>query len=612
MPGISGIISTGSTEDRTHALQDMVKCMMHETSYTCGTYANEGLGLWIGWVAHKGSFTDCMPIWNETKDVCLIFSGEDFTDPYEIIRLRTRGHACDPGNAGYLVHLYEEMGCRFIETLNGWFSGVLVDLPRKSVVVFNDRYGIDRVFLHEGKDGLYFSSGAKALLAVLPEAREFDPKALGEFLTCGCTLGSRSLYKGIHVLPPGALWTAEHGEIKKGSYFDLREWVGQQHFDEKQFATQVLDLFGGMVTKYSGGPFSVGVSLTGGLDSRMIAACLDVRPGEFPCYTFGSMYRDTFDVQVARQVAKACRQPHHVLVLGEEFLHEFPHYLEKAVYISDGYTGLSGAAELYVNSLARNLAPVRLTGNYGGELLRGVRAFKYRVPEGAFVNSDTEPYVLEARTTFQEQENSDAVTFALFYQAPLQGYGRRAIERSQIVLRTPFMDNNLVKLVYQAPPHLLRGAQLASAIISRYNPTLLKIPTDRGMLGDGSRLEGIIRRLCRGALIKAEYLANHGTPNWLAAITHFGLGGILERSFLGRDKFQHFRLWSRKRFSSYITGVLLEGGGDLEQFFDRRHIERMVREHVAGRQNYTDEIDKIMTLALACRVLLKGASFDGS
>ena len=92
----------------------MAKCLMHESFYTEGTYVNEELGLWLGWVNHEGSFSDCLPIWNEKRDICLFFSGEDFADQADIDALRTRGHKFGSDDASYLVHLYEEMGCEFL------------------------------------------------------------------------------------------------------------------------------------------------------------------------------------------------------------------------------------------------------------------------------------------------------------------------------------------------------------------------------------------------------------------------------------------------------------------------------------------------------------------
>jgi len=128
MPGITGFVGTGSPSDGKAALELMVKSMMHEPFFTSGTCVDERLGLYVGWTAHKGSFTDCLPIWNEARDVCLIFAGDEFTEPSELKGLKSRGHRFDLGDASYLVHLYEELGENFLARLNGWFSGVLIDL----------------------------------------------------------------------------------------------------------------------------------------------------------------------------------------------------------------------------------------------------------------------------------------------------------------------------------------------------------------------------------------------------------------------------------------------------------------------------------------------------
>ena len=85
--------------------------------------------------------------------------------------------------------------------------------------------------------------------------------------------------------------------------------------------------------------------------------------------------------------------------------------MEKAVYLSDGYLGMSGAAELYVNSLARDIAPVRLTGNWGSELLRRVRAFKFTEPRSGFLHPDLQPYIHEARESFMKLSLMNRLSF---------------------------------------------------------------------------------------------------------------------------------------------------------------------------------------------------------
>lgn len=606
MPGLVGIVSRKTFDHCDRTLRIMLASIQHEKFYSSGMYDNPSMSVYVGWNCLSNSDCDCLPATNQAKDVVLFLIGEVFDNGD---RIASSGGGSGNKIARALIRLYEKCGEKFFDNLNGCYCGLLLDTVRGTAFLFNDRYGMYRLFVHEAKDGFYFSSEGKALLAALPQLREFDPKGVGEFLTCGCTLASRSLYKGVNVLPGGALWTVENGEIKKkGRYFNRKDWLGQERLDQKRFLQVAVDSFGGLVNRYTEGFSPVGISLTGGLDSRMIMACLPKLPGEFPCYTFGSMYRDTFDVQTARQVAKACGQPHHELVLGEAFLNDFPRYLERAIFISDGYLGMSGAAELYVNSLARHLSPVRLTGNYGGELLRGDRAFKHKFPKGRFISSELQPFLHEAQMTFRELEDTDPVTFALFRQAPSQGYGRLAVERSQVVLRSPFMDNDLVKMVYQAPPQLLKGDDFCVIIVSRFNPDLLKIPTDQGFLGAGSQLGGLKRRIYRRILIKAEYLVSHGMPNWMAAITRFGIRNIIETTVLGSDKFQHFHTWSHKYLGEYIRDVISSDRIDIGGLFIKRQIENMIRDHVSGKSNFINEIDKILTLFLASQTFFKEQS----
>jgi asparagine synthase (glutamine-hydrolysing) len=220
MPGIVGIISQRPSGQQSALVKSMTKCLMHESFYTEGTYVNEKLGLWLGWVNHEGSFADCLPIWNEKKDICLFFSGEDFADQAEIDALRRRGHEFDSDDASYVVHLYEEMGCEFLGKLNGWFSGVLLDLREQKFVLFNDRYGVNRIYYHEDASGFYFSSEAKALLKILPATRQLNLRSLGEVLSCEAVLENRSLFSGISLLPGGSSWVFSRGEpVKKKTYF---------------------------------------------------------------------------------------------------------------------------------------------------------------------------------------------------------------------------------------------------------------------------------------------------------------------------------------------------------------------------------------------------------
>jgi asparagine synthase (glutamine-hydrolysing) len=146
MPGLAIIINRGPKEENKLRLQQMVNSMKHESFYSTGAYDNENAGVYVGWSCQPGSYCDCMPIRNEKNDLLLFFYGEHHADPEDLQQLRCRGHSLPEDNAAYVLHLFEEQGCDFLKSLNGWFHGALLDLAKQEILIFNDRFGMQRLY----------------------------------------------------------------------------------------------------------------------------------------------------------------------------------------------------------------------------------------------------------------------------------------------------------------------------------------------------------------------------------------------------------------------------------------------------------------------------------
>ena len=142
---------------------------------------------------------------------------------------------------------------------------------------------------------------------------------------------------------------------------------------------------------------------------------------------------------------------------------------------------VSGAAELYVNRLARKIAPVRLTGNYGSEILRRHVAFKPRALASEIFSPEFVPQLAAAAHTYSEEAQGNLLSFIAFKQVPWHHYARFAIEQSQISVRSPFLDNDLVALAFQAPSEATTSLAPSLRLIAEGNPLLGRIPTDRGI-----------------------------------------------------------------------------------------------------------------------------------
>ena len=604
MPGIVGLLTRLPRERAEPELLRMVETLRHESFYETGTWVDESLGVYVGWSERKTSFSEGMPLWNEREDIGLVFSGEEFPEPGTARRLKERGHALDGPGSSYLVHLYEE-DQSFPAGLNGRFHGLLTDRSRGIAMLFNDRYGMHRIYYHESKEAFYFAAEAKAILAVRPELRRLDPRGLGEFVACGCVLGDRTLFEGVHVLPCAAAWVFRDGSVeRKGTYFQSREWEDQAPLEPEPYYRELRDVFSRNLPRYFESREPIAMSLTGGLDTRMIMAWHKPLPGSLPCYTFVGMFRECRDAVVARRVARVCKQSHEVIRVADEFLSRFPDYAERSVYLTDGCVDVSRSPDLYVNEKAREIAPVRMTGNYGDEVLRHIRAFKPVEPMRGLFRPEFLSYVRQAAERYTGLVRGHPLSFAAFKQAPWHHYGVLALEQTQLSLRSPYLDNDLVRTAFRAPPSALATNEVRLRLIGDGNPALRRIRTDRGFGGGGGHLAAAASRGFFEFWFKAEYAYDYAMPEWLARIDHRLSAFRLERLFLGRHKFYHFRVWYRDVLSEYVREMLLDPRTLSRPYLERKGLEAVVKGHLKGDRNYTIEIHQVLTLELLHRLFV--------
>jgi asparagine synthase (glutamine-hydrolysing) len=609
MPGIVGLVTRRPRQWAEPQLRRMVAALQHESSYITGVWVDESLGVYVGWVARRNSFSDGMPLYNEQKDRVLVFSGEEYPEPGTAARMKERGHTIETDGPAYLVHVSEEE-LTFPKSLNGRFHGLLVNRANTTATLFNDRYGMHRIYYHQASEAFYFAAEAKAILTVLPHLRTADPRGLGEFVACGCVLEDRTLFREIQVLPTASAWVFQNGTLdRKDKYFEASEWESQAPLEPEAYYKQLREVFSRNLPRYFAGRERVAISLTGGLDTRMIMAWWKAPPGSLPSYTFGGPFRECQDVIIARRIAELCQQPYQVIAVGDDFLSRFAHYAERAVYLSDGCAAVNRGADLYANELAASIAPIRMTGNYGSEILRRLRAFKPSDPAPGLFEPEFLSSVDLAKQTYGSLFHGHAVSFTAFRQAPWYQYGLLALEQTQVSLRSPFLDNDLVQTAFRAPKSeivkndIFEDNDDCGRLIADGNAALHQIPTDRGLGG----ADGWTAPISRGLLefsFKAEYAYDYGMPQWLAQIDHRFASLHLERLFLGRHKFCHFRVWYRDALSQYVREILLDPLTLSRPYVQRNTLEAMVSHHLKGDRNYTTEITRLLTLELQHRLFL--------
>lgn len=612
MPGLTGIITKAVVGNEKENINAMLGCMLHEHFYTYGTFESPEHGLFIGYSAMPNSFADCMPIWNEAKDIVLFLTGECYLDPEEIVSLAHRGHDFDAQNASYLIHLYEEQGEVFFRNLNGWFNGVIVDLRRSTVMLFNDRCAIRRIYYYENDLCFVFSSEAKSLLKVFPELREISFQSVGEFLTYDCVIENRTYFPKINLLPSCSAWTFQHGRISKKTYMDMTALENQPKMQHEQFFEELATTFERILPRYfAGGP--VGIGNTGGLDTRLIMACCNAAPGELPCYTFGGSYRDIFDMRIAPKVAAICGQTHTALRLDDnKLLKDYPSQVEKATYISDGLEGTDKVDVMNFNRMARAIAPVRMTGKYGSQVLKGLFGFDARPPYMDIIHKDFKKYFDMAYITAAELQKGNILTFLLQSAIPWWWNAFLTLESSQIDVRSPFLDNDLIKVLYKAPPLPSNfGNQFELNLIARNTPELMRIPSTSNYGGNApwpfpTLIKNSINLLEIFDKVYIRERLPYNMTHLIAKMDKLLISPLhLDRLVMGFGDYRRYRTWFRDQLADYLQDMLLDSKTLNRPYWEKKQLVKIVNDHINGKGTYLREIRKVLQVELTHRVLLE-------
>lgn len=606
MPGLVAIVG-GRSAVSENELERMLEVVTRPAQAQEGRLHLPEVNVSLGWVVHAGSMSDCLPIWNEARSIVAVVFGEDFQDPGVVQALRSKGHQFGRDDLSHVVHLYEEYGERFVDHLNGVHCGFLIDLPRRTVVAFNDRFALSRLYIHERSDGtVVFASEAKSILRLHPELRRLNPQSLGEHLACGCVLQNRSLFQDIRLLPPASRWLFRKEEApQKQQYLDPSGWDQAAKLSPEDYETELQTTFARVLPKYLGGRIPPAMSLTGGFDGRFIMAWARLAKGSLPTYSFAGPIRDCADVKIARKVAQACGQTHETLRIQEDFFSRFRDLASDTVYVSDGTMNVSGAVELYVNALASKVSKVRLTGNYGSELVRGNVAFRANEGHASLFDPEVVSWIDRAIGTYQSERAGGLLSFIASKQVPWHHYARFSVEQSQLTVRSPFLDRELVSLVGRAPLASIPDHGVALRLVRAGRADMARIPTDRGFaLGPNPALLSLLR-LYQEFTIRLEYVYDYGMPPWMVGVDRVLSPLKLHQAVLGRHKFYHLRLWYRTRLAEAIRSVLLDPAALNRAYLRKGVVETIVNEHIQGRANHTLQLHTLLSMEFLQRRLLE-------
>ena len=319
------------------------------------------------------------PMPNEDGSVQVVFNGEIYN--FQELRrgLVSRGHTFrSNADSEVIVHLYEELGDRAIDELDGMFAIAIWDARQRRLVLARDRAGKKPLFVWQDVKRVVFGSEIKAIAANPGVTLEIDASALPYYFLYGYVPHPQTFYRGVSHVEPGTVVT--FGE--DGRRTDRRYWqltfpdAGAQvrEYDHAAAVGRVRELVTAAVERRLISDVPLGAFLSGGIDSAIVVGIMS-RLAKEPVRTFSIGFEDdpAFDESAeAAATAKHFRTRHTEFRVRPSAVE----LLDTLIYHHDGPFADSSAIPTYlVSKLTREHVTVALTGDGGDELFAGYLRF---------------------------------------------------------------------------------------------------------------------------------------------------------------------------------------------------------------------------------------------
>ncbi|HEX8836986.1 MAG TPA: asparagine synthase (glutamine-hydrolyzing) [Candidatus Acidoferrum sp.] len=390
MCGICGVAFTSRNAEAESRVRAMSAAMWHrgpdEEGFLVGDARAPGLALGMRRLSIIDLAGGHQPIWNETKDVAVVFNGElyGYRDLRE--RLILCGHRfATQSDTEILVHAWEEWGEDALNELRGMFAFALLDLRERyatAPILFlaRDPLGIKPLYYAQTPEGFAFASEVRALLAAGAAPKSLSRDALTSYLLFGSVSEPVTLVEGVFSLPPGhrmLLHVPERRRVPRArQWWDSAQSPAARDTkrprDLVSAAKKLRPLLEDAVRTHLIADVPVGLFLSSGLDSGAIAALAAKARAGIQSFTLTFPGTAFDEAAAARVIAQHCRTEHTEVPLDGGAVVE---RIDEAIAALDQPT-MDAVNTYFVSWAARKVGlKVALSGLGGDELFAGYRTF---------------------------------------------------------------------------------------------------------------------------------------------------------------------------------------------------------------------------------------------
>lgn len=540
-------------------------------------------------------------------------------------RAAARAATADPAgapaenDAALCLELYLRDGDQFCERLNGQFVIAVWDTVRRRLLVCNDRYGFRPLFWGELDGALACGTEIKSVLAGLELRPMLDPGGTLELLAYGYQLADRTLFRGVHALTPGSRLVYEGGAVRVERYWRYRYPERVSRASEPELAEELARRMRIACARQAEGPGRVGMALSAGLDSRIVAAALPPTDPPRCAYTIG--YPGSLDVLGARLLAETYGMRHLHMVPWEGHLAAVG---PEVVWRTEGCFPFLHATSVQFHEQLRPELDILLTGHAGGAL--SGQSLLPLLP-GDAARGDLEGYLFNRTLTLPPDRLRELLAPAAWnseWEAARARFGgtveelgdqrgrvgdaviawnmerRQArfinhsgqVDRVDFEVRAPLLDNDVVDFFLQVPYRYRFAQRLYKRTLADHFPEAARLPWSK----TGGPVPG------HPAAILAQF---YGLGAW-----HQLQKKVPALARLSHDRTRSERVVAdeMRRDIGFRSGILepfLAGDAFPDSVLSRAAAQQAVTEHWAGTRNRWHEVACLATLALVSRHFLE-------
>lgn len=318
------------------------------------------------------------PMWDEGKEVVIVFNGEIYNYLELKKELEKRYFFQSDSDTEVLLCAYKEYGIECLNKLNGIFAFAIWDTRTKELFLARDKMGVNPLYYYLDHERFIFSSEIKGILAH-NITRKVDAKAFNLYMQLLYVPEPYTMFRGIKKLPPASYLIWKEGEVNLQKYWNVENVSSISSRAEAE--ARIKELFRASVKRQLISDRPVGIFLSGGMDSTaVLGAASEFHDGKIRTFSVG--FEESLDAQkfnadalLARKTALHYETDHHELVIGPTNIEQ--HLSDIAWHMDEPNANPTAAAMYLLSKLAKEQVAVVLGGDGGDELFGGYPRYYY-------------------------------------------------------------------------------------------------------------------------------------------------------------------------------------------------------------------------------------------